>query len=194
ALRKMRQFGAIKSMPMRDYVVATSVGIVDGASMVDLCYDEDSRADVDMNVVMTGTGRFIELQATAERGSFDDNQLAALIALARVGLERLAKIQRATDEENNRLLIERLRGLSNRSARYVCVIALAKAGKALKMFRGEVAGRIIDEPRGANGFGYDPHFFYEPFGLTFAEAAPEQKLLVSHRGRALAEMLEYLRK
>jgi len=102
--------------------------------------------------------------------------------------------QHATDEENNRLLIERLRGLSNRSARYVCVIALAKAGKALKMFRGEVAGRIIDEPRGANGFGYDPHFFYEPFGLTFAEAAPEQKLLVSHRGRALAEMLEYLRK
>jgi ribonuclease PH len=62
--------------------------------MVDLCYEEDSRADVDMNVVMTGSGKFIELQATAEHGSFDDSQLAGLIALARGGLEQLVKAQR----------------------------------------------------------------------------------------------------
>jgi ribonuclease PH len=61
--------------------------------MIDLCYDEDSRADVDMNVVMTGSGKFIELQATAEHSSFDDAQLASLIALARGGLSDLLKAQ-----------------------------------------------------------------------------------------------------
>ena len=99
----------------------------------------------------------------------------------------------ASDADNNRLLIEKLRGEKNRTARYVCVIALADAAKPLGTFRGEVEGRIVDEPRGTNGFGYDPCFFYEPFQLTFAQAAPEQKLTVSHRGRALAAMLQWLR-
>jgi ribonuclease PH len=89
----MMQFGMLKTMPMRDYVVATSVGIVNGEAMIDLCYEEDSRADVDMNVVMTGSGKFIELQATAERGSFDDGQMAALIRLARGGLSGLLAAQ-----------------------------------------------------------------------------------------------------
>jgi ribonuclease PH len=93
ALRQMMQFGMLKAMPMRDYVVATSVGIVNGEAMIDLCYEEDSRADVDMNVVMTGSGKFIELQATAERGSFDDGQMAALIRLARGGLSGLLAAQ-----------------------------------------------------------------------------------------------------
>jgi XTP/dITP diphosphohydrolase len=99
----------------------------------------------------------------------------------------------ASDGDNNRLLIERLRGSSDRSARYVCVIAVAEAGKVLRTFRGEVAGKIIDEPRGENGFGYDPYFYYEALSLTFAQASPEQKLRVSHRGRAVAEMLEWVR-
>src|SRR5215212_1872301 len=94
ALRQLVKFGALKKMPMLDYVVATSVGIVKGEPMIDLCYEEDSRADVDMNVVMTGSGKFIELQATAEHGSFDDGQLTGLIALARGGLEQLVKVQR----------------------------------------------------------------------------------------------------
>ena len=94
ALKQMMLFGVLKTMPMRDHVVATSVGIVKGEAMIDLCYEEDSRADVDMNVVMTGSGEFIELQATAERGSFDDGQLASLIALARGGMKELVKCQR----------------------------------------------------------------------------------------------------
>jgi XTP/dITP diphosphohydrolase len=98
----------------------------------------------------------------------------------------------ASDADNNRLLIEKLRGEKNRSARYVCVIALAESGQPIRTFRGEVEGRIIDDPRGTNGFGYDPYFFYPPFGLTFAQASPEQKLAVSHRGLALAEMLQWL--
>lgn len=98
ALQQLVKFGALKSLPMRDYVVATSVGIVNGAPMIDLCYDEDSRADVDMNVVMTGSGKFIELQATAEHSAFDDRQLADLIALARGGMEQLVKAQREAVE------------------------------------------------------------------------------------------------
>ncbi len=98
----------------------------------------------------------------------------------------------ACDQDNNRLLVARLRGVADRRARYVCVVALAERGEVLATFRGEVEGRIVDEPLGAHGFGYDPHFFYEPFGCTLAEAAPEEKLRVSHRGRAVGAMLRYL--
>lgn len=98
----------------------------------------------------------------------------------------------SSDEENNRLLIEKLRGGADRSARYICMIALAKAGEPLRTFRGEVSGQIVDEPVGTNGFGYDPYFFHEGLGVTFAQATPTQKLRVSHRGRALAEMLRWL--
>jgi XTP/dITP diphosphohydrolase len=99
----------------------------------------------------------------------------------------------ASDEDNNRLLIDKLRGVRDRSAKYVCAIALAEAGEALRTFRGEVAGRIIDKPLGTSGFGYDPHFYYEPFGLTFAQASLEEKQRVSHRGQALTKMLCWLR-
>jgi len=94
ALRQMMQFGMLKKMPMSDYVVATSVGIVKSEAMIDLCYDEDSQADVDMNVVMTGSGRFVEVQATAEHTPFDDDQMAKLVALARGGIVELGKLQK----------------------------------------------------------------------------------------------------
>ncbi len=99
----------------------------------------------------------------------------------------------ATDAANNALLLERLRGVENRAARFVCVIALVHDGKLVKTFRGAVEGRIIDEPRGSGGFGYDPLFYHEPFGCTFGEAAVEQKMQVSHRAQALAAMFTYLR-
>ena len=97
----------------------------------------------------------------------------------------------ASDEDNNRLLLEKLRGVGDRSARYCCAIAVAQQGSIVQTFRGEVSGRIVDEPRGVNGFGYDPYFLYEPLGRTFAEVAPEQKLGVSHRGQAMAQMLDW---
>lgn len=99
----------------------------------------------------------------------------------------------ATDAGNNRLLIERLQGAQDRSARFVCVIALAQRGRLLATFRGAVEGRIVDEARGANGFGYDPHFFYEPFNATFGETPPGPKMDVSHRGQALRSMLQWCR-
>ena len=94
ALGQLVKFKALKSMPVVDYVAATSVGLVGGVPMLDLCYEEDSRADVDMNVVMTGGGRFIEVQATAEHTPFDDDQMAKLIELARSGIGQLVEMQK----------------------------------------------------------------------------------------------------
>jgi len=97
ALRKMVKFGTLKKSPLRDFVAATSVGIVGGVPMLDLCYQEDSQAEVDMNVVMTGAGQFVELQATAEKTPFDDQQFASLIALARAGIQQLVAAQKSLE-------------------------------------------------------------------------------------------------
>jgi XTP/dITP diphosphohydrolase len=98
----------------------------------------------------------------------------------------------ATDAANNQLLLDRMRGVSDRIARFVCVVALAESGRLLRTFRGEVEGRLTDDPRGDNGFGYDPLFFYQPFGCTFGEAPLARKMEVSHRSKALQAMREYL--
>ena len=94
ALKHLVNYGALKSVPLRDNVAAISVGIVNGQPMLDLCYEEDSQADVDMNVVATGAGQFVELQATAEKAAFNDEQLAAMVALGRTGVAQLIEIQR----------------------------------------------------------------------------------------------------
>ena len=95
ALERLRAQGVLKSIPISDYVAATSVGVVEGTPLLDLAYDEDSRADVDMNVVKTSDGRFIEVQGTAEGKPFDRPTLDALLALADRGLEALVAQQRA---------------------------------------------------------------------------------------------------
>jgi ribonuclease PH len=93
ALQTLVKFKAVVKSPLIDSVAATSVGLVGGAPMLDLAYEEDSRADVDMNVVMTGSDKFVEMQATAEHTVFADEQLAAMIALARTGIAELRAIQ-----------------------------------------------------------------------------------------------------
>ena len=98
----------------------------------------------------------------------------------------------ATDESNNQLLLEKLRHAANREARYVCVIALVRGGELIRTFRGEVQGQILTAPRGTGGFGYDPLFFYPPFGCTFAEVTAERKFEVSHRGAAFRALLDWL--
>lgn len=99
----------------------------------------------------------------------------------------------ATDAANNALLLDKLRGVDNRAARFVCVIALVRDGALVRTFGGRVEGRILDAPRGSGGFGYDPLFYYEPLGCTFGEVTIEQKMSVSHRARALQAMFTYLR-
>jgi ribonuclease PH len=85
--------GILKSLPLLDSVAATSVGIVDGVALLDLAYEEDSRAEVDMNVVMTGGGKFVEVQATAEGQPFGGAELQDLLTLAAAGIRRVTESQ-----------------------------------------------------------------------------------------------------
>jgi ribonuclease PH len=95
ALEKLVDAGTLTSVPLKDFVSAVSVGIVDGEILLDLCYEEDSRADVDMNFVMTAGHKFVEVQATAEHQVFDEQQLAKMIAYARQGVQTLIAKQQA---------------------------------------------------------------------------------------------------
>ena len=95
ALEKLRERDAIRTIPLTDYVAAISVGIVDGEALLDLAYDDDSRAEVDMNIVKTGDGRFIEVQGTAEAIPFGRDALNQLLDLADTGIKQLIEKQRA---------------------------------------------------------------------------------------------------
>jgi ribonuclease PH len=95
ALQRMRELALIRDLPIVDYVAATSVGIVGGTALLDLAYDEDSKAEVDMNFVKTGDGRFIELQGTAEGLPFDKRALDALMDLADNGIKELIAMQKS---------------------------------------------------------------------------------------------------
>ena len=250
ALQKLVKYGTLKSLPIIQPVAATSVGILRSEPLLDLCYEEDSSAEVDMNLVMTGSGRFVELQATAEKTPFDDGQLEQMLGLARRGIAELFEIQKAaleldarepveailrhhqpgklrefqmalrdsiqveplpglqsiapcdetgvtfeenavqkalyysqrcdgylfvddsglevdalggapgvysarfagpnaTDAANNQLLMDRMRGVSDRTARFVCVVALAESGRLMGTFRGEVEGRLLEDAAGS---------------------------------------------
>jgi ribonuclease PH len=92
--RKMKQEGAVEKYPINDYVSAISVGIVDNEVMIDLEYEEDSRAEVDMNFVMTGSGLFIEVQGTAERMPFNKEQLDKMTGMAAGGIKKITAIQK----------------------------------------------------------------------------------------------------
>src|SRR5438034_770195 len=95
ALEKLVDAGTLTSVPLKDFVAAVSTGIVDGEILLDLSYEEDSRADVDMNFVMTAGYKLVEVQATAERQVFDEQQLGKMIALARAGVQQLIAKQQA---------------------------------------------------------------------------------------------------
>ena len=283
--------------PIVRQVAAVSVGIVAGEPALDLCYDQDSRADVDMNVVMDGEGRFIEVQGTGEGRVFSRGELDRLLDLAAGGIAELAKKQREAlgpaarwvapraprlllatnnghkarelrallrehyevlslkeagvladveetgetfaenarlkaeavlkltgcpaladdsglsvdalygapgvrsaryagvhgdDKANNDLLRRHLAGYEKPwRARFVCAMALARPGRETLIVEGSVPGEIIDEQRGAGGFGYDPLFLHES-GETFAEMAEEAKNEISHRARAARALLEAL--
>jgi XTP/dITP diphosphohydrolase len=98
----------------------------------------------------------------------------------------------ATDADNNDLLLRRLENRENRAARFVCTVALARAGRVCTTIRGTVEGEILSQSRGDQGFGYDPLFFYPSLGRTFAELTRDEKFAVSHRGRALRSLFTYL--
>ncbi len=95
AMQRLVEAGTLKSAPIRDFVAATSVGLVDGTIMLDLSYEEDSRAEVDANFVLTGSNKMVELQFTAEQQPFDDEQLQGMLKLARSGIAELVTRQKA---------------------------------------------------------------------------------------------------
>ena len=95
ALNKLKKDGLIRKIPLRDFVAATSVGIVGGEMMLDLAYVEDSKADVDMNIVMTSGGEFIEIQGTAEKKTFGKADMDKLLKLAEDGISGLIDLQRS---------------------------------------------------------------------------------------------------
>ena len=112
----------------------------------------------------------------------------------------------ANDDANNQKLLEEIhrrevapsvtgrRPVSiSRAAHYLCVIALAQQGRILTVVEGRADGLIADKPRGTDGFGYDPYFFFPPLGKTFAELTPEEKFVVSHRGEAFRKLLDFLK-
>lgn len=94
AVNKLREQGLIKTMPVKDFIAATSVGRCDGELILDLCYEEDSAAEVDMNIVMTGAGRFVEVQGTGEEASFSRQEINELIDLAQQGIAWLINYQK----------------------------------------------------------------------------------------------------
>jgi len=98
------------------------------------------------------------------------------------------------DQANNARLIRELRKIppDQRSGRFVCVIAAARDGHTLAVFRGQAEGVLLDVPRGSNGFGYDPLFYFPPIQKTFAELTPEEKAQYSHRGKAFHEFLGWI--
>ena len=95
ALKKLIAEDKLAADPIANSVAAVSVGIVNGIPLIDLCYTEDAAAQVDMNLVMTGSGEFIELQGTGEESTFSDDQLAAMLTLGRVGIRELLALQEA---------------------------------------------------------------------------------------------------
>ena len=95
ACERMVAAGIMKNVPLVDSVAAVSVGLINGEPLLDLCYEEDSAAEVDMNIVMTGSGKFVELQATAEGRAFESGELAILLKIGKDGIDELTRAQQA---------------------------------------------------------------------------------------------------
>lgn len=133
----------------------------------------------------------------------DDSGLSVDALSGRPGVHsaRYAAMQRgdtshnnSDDDENNKVLIGELEKLppASRTGKFVCVIAAARDGHTLRTFHGEAPGLLMTTPRGTNGFGYDPLFYFPELNKTFAELTPEEKARYSHRGAAFRKVLEWL--
>ena len=99
AIRQLVEYGVVAENPLTGAVAAVSVGILEGEPVLDLCYEEDAQAEVDMNIVMTDQDRFVEVQATGEKAAFTDEQLARMLELGRGGIKKLLEIQREALEK-----------------------------------------------------------------------------------------------
>ena len=294
AVDRLIREGKLIGSPLRHQVAAVSCGIVENVPCLDLCYQEDSSAQVDMNFVMNESGDLIELQGTGEGRAFTRSELDQLMVLGEKGIRELMEAQRdalgerarhlcrkpvllaatgnahklaelqhifedyytilpmsaagftedieengktfsenavikaeavsaatglpaiaddsglmvealggepgvysaryagthGDDEANNDLLLRKMEQEDNRSAQFVCALALKIPGQEPILAEGRCPGVLLRSRRGTGGFGYDPLFLYEPLGKTFAEVNEEEKNAVSHRARACEAMKE----
>jgi len=301
AMEKLVRTEKLEFVPITDFLAAVSVGIVDNQCMLDLQYLEDSRAQVDMNIVMTGQGEYVEIQGTAEQKPFNTEQLAELLSLANAGILSLVDMQAeylpdlklwippprmmtmiqkidklviatlnkhkvdeiqdwfsslgvevlalsgfssvmppetgqtfsenaiikarygfevsglpaladdsglevdalggapgvysaryagedANDFSNNHKLLKELQGIMHRNAHFRCAMALVTKDTSISV-DGICSGLILETPRGTGGFGYDPLFWLPDQNLSMAELSQSQKNQISHRARALANLL-----
>ena len=282
--------------PIIHQVAAVSCGIVEDTPCLDLCYAEDSGAQVDMNFVMNENREFIELQGTGEGRAFSNEELTTLMSYGMKGVSELMMAQREAlgerarhiapkplllaatgnehklrelqemfrdyytiapmsaagffgpidesastfagnaaikaeavcaatglpaiaddsglcvdvldgepgvlsaryagvhgdDEANNDLLLRRMEGKEDRRASFVCALALKLPGRETLIAEGSCPGTILHKRQGTGGFGYDPLFFYEPMGKTYAEMNAQEKNEISHRARAAREMAKIM--
>lgn len=183
---------AKKAVELRQILVPTGVELLSLADFPGAPIPEEDGATFAENAIIKAKAAlaYCGLPALA-----DDSGLAvdALGGEPGVRSARFAGEQ-ATDADNNALLLRKLAGLppERRGAAFVSVVALALPGGDVKSYRGETRGRILENPAGKNGFGYDPLFLSDDLGVTFAEADPDAKNRVSHRGRALSKLLAAL--
>ena len=298
AMDRLVREGKLPVSPIVHQVAAVSAGIVENEPCLDLCYQEDSRAQVDMNIVMNEKGEFIELQGTGEGRAFNGAELETLTRYGRKGIGELMEAQRRAlgerarricppplmvaatgnanklrelrellepyytvismadagfteeieetadtfagnaalkaqavcratglpaiaddsgltvealngepgvysarycgrhgdDEANNDLLLRRMEGRTDRRAAYLCALAVQFPGEEPLITEGRCDGVLLTERRGKGGFGYDPLFWYDPLGKTFAEITDEEKNAVSHRAKACEAMLRILKR
>jgi XTP/dITP diphosphohydrolase len=182
---KLRDFALVASeLGLTDIAVAPLPGLKDIAVPAETgeTFEENARQKA-----------IYYSQFTAELVLADDSGLEvdALGGAPGVHSARYAGMG-ATDEANVRLLLERMHDQTDRRARFVCVLAVARERRVLHVARGTVEGEILHAPRGSKGFGYDPLFFFPPFALGFGEADEARKFSVSHRGGALRKMIPWL--
>src|SRR5205807_434841 len=179
AVMLLRRTGAVSKLPIREFLAATSAGIVDGVPTLDLTFAEDSRARVDMNIVMTESGKFVEIQGTGEGAAYAENAAAkARRVAAATGLAALADDSGieiaalggapgihsarflgagATSAERNARVLALLQHVpaGRRTAWFRAVIAVALPDGVVRVFEGACAGAIAEAARGTGGFGYD---------------------------------------
>lgn len=178
-MNKVREFKSVFTNPDIEF-----------KSLKDLGYDKDIIEDgltFEENAIIKARQIALELNVIAIS---DDSGLEVEALNNAPGIYSARYAGGHDDDANNALLIKNLQGVENRNARYVCAICVCHPNGEYKTVVGTCNGKIIDDPRGKNGFGYDPYFYIEDFGKTFAEVPLEQKNTISHRARALNKIME----
>ena len=172
-------------------LMGTSFEIKDLTSSPEIVMPEETGSTFEENAILKATtvsNRLGDLVIADDSGL----EVDALHGAPGIYSARYAGAK-ASDIANVDKLLRELRNAGDRSARFCCVIALARAGETLQTFEGLVDGEIVERPRGSNGFGYDPVFRPDGFGETFAEMAAPLKNKISHRGKAVARLRDKLR-